>query len=159
MRNLIRMAATAGLAVAVVGMVAGPASGHQLDRAQITCAIVSGTFHDFGVHDHPIVWQVQIGNSAAQTVATLETPHAFVGSGSASADISTLTGQLAGTTATVQAFATWPGGQSATTSASLTCGVPTTREIGTPTPAPSVAGVEAVAPAAVAVPAAARFTG
>jgi hypothetical protein len=144
------------LVAAMVALVAGPAAGHVLDRTTITCSTVSGTFHDFGIHEHPIVWHVQVGAAAPQTVATTETPAAFIGSGTATADITGLTGGLNGATATVQAFATWPGGQSAVQSAELTCGVPTQVggiQVEAPAAAPSVA------PAAVPVPAAAHFTG
>ena len=160
MRSLARVAAipvcVGVLVAAVLAVAAGPAAGHLLDRTTISCSTVSGTFHDFGIHDHPIVWHLQIGSAAPQAVATTETPAAFVGSGTATADITVLTGLLNGTTATVQAFATWPGGQSAAQSAELTCGVPA--QVGgirveAPAAAPSVA------PAAVPVPAAARFTG
>ena len=80
----------------------------------------------------------------------------FVGSGTATADISALTSQLNGATATVQAFATWPGGQSATQSAELTCGVPV-QVSGEHSEAPAAA--PAAAPVAVPVQAAATFTG
>ena len=160
MRNVIRIAATTALAVAVAAMVAGPAAGHQLDQAQISCASVSGAFHDFGAHDHPIVWHVQVGAGAPETVAAVETPHAFGGTGTATADISGLTNQLNGSTALVTAFATWPGGQSTTTSATVTCGVPiSVGGIVTQAPAPEATASLAPAAAAVPVPAAARFTG
>jgi hypothetical protein len=93
-------------------------------------------------------------------------PNAFVGSGTANADLSAMTDQLHGSTATVEAFATWPGGQSATTSASVTCGVPLVSPATSP---PQVGGIETTAPGssgvstlvvpAAPVPAAATFTG
>ncbi|HZP30850.1 MAG TPA: hypothetical protein VFC99_18015 [Acidimicrobiia bacterium] len=160
MTNLIRVVAAAVFTGAVVAMVAGAASGHELDRTSITCTTVSGTFHDFGAHDHPIVWHVKLGAGASATVATTETPAAFVGAGTASADIAALTATLDGATATVTAYATWPGGQSAATTASVTCGTPAVAP-------PQVGGIETQAPvaapsvlaAATPVPAAARFTG
>jgi hypothetical protein len=59
----------------------------------------------------------------------------------------------------VQAFATWPGGQSSTQTAELTCGVPTQVggiEVTAPSAVPSV---PTVAPVAVPVQAAVTFTG
>jgi hypothetical protein len=129
---------------------------------------VSATFTDFGASDHPIVWHAQVGGGPSQTVATTESPPGFVGSGVASADITALTDQLNGSTATVSVFATWPGGQSATTSAQLTCGTPRvspTAPTTSTTLGAQVGGIEATAPAssavvaAVPVPAAATFTG
>jgi hypothetical protein len=160
MKTLIRIAATTVFAATVIAMVAGPAAGHQLDHAQITCASVTGSFHDFGPQDHPIVWHVHVGTGAPQIVSAVESPPAFLGTGTATADITTLTNQLNGATATVTAFATWPGGQSATTSASVTCGVPVSVG-GIVTPAPVSAAPASVAPAsaAVPVPAAVHFTG
>ncbi len=152
MTKLIRLASAVTLAIAVVALLAGPAAGHELDRATLTCSGVSGTFHDFTAQEHPIVWHVQVGNATPQVVATTESPSAFVGSGTAAADITALTSQLNGTTATVQAFATWPGGQSATQSAELTCGVPVQVSA-------EKATTPATAPAAAPVQAAATFTG
>jgi hypothetical protein len=160
MRHLLRIAATTMFAATVIAMVAGPAAGHELDRTEITCNSVSGSFHDFGPQDHPIVWHVQVGTGAPQTVGTVESPHAFVGTGTAMADITTLTNQLNGATATVSAFATWPGGQSAATSATVTCGVPVSvGGIAVPAPASGAPASVAPASAAVPVPAAVHFTG
>ena len=160
MNILIRIAATTVFTATVIAMVAGPAAAHQLDHAQITCTSVSGSFQDFGPQDHPIVWHVQVGTGAPQTVSTVESPPAFLGTGMATADITTLTNQLNGATATVSAFATWPGGQSTTTSTTVTCGVPVSVG-GIVTPAPTSEAPASVAPAsaAVPVPAAVHFTG
>ena len=156
MTKLIRSAAAVAFGVALIAMLAGPAEGHESSTMSITCSTVSGTFGNFATGNHPIVWHVQVGSGAVQTVVTTETPPAFLGSGSATADITALTAPLNGTTATVQAFATWPGGQSATQTAELTCGVPT-QVGGIEVTAPSAA--PAVAPVAVPVQAAATFTG
>jgi hypothetical protein len=159
MTKLSRSAAVAAFAIILVVMLASPAVGHESSAMSITCSTVSGTFDHFTAGNHPIVWHVHVGAGATQTVATTETPPAFVGSGSATAGISAVTAQLNGTPATVRAFATWPGGQSATQAAELTCGVPT-QVGGIEVTAPSaVAAVPAVAPVAVPVPAAATFTG
>jgi hypothetical protein len=171
MKTLIRLAVGAALVAGVVPLLAGPASGHELSGATITCTQVSGTFHDFAPTDHPIVWHVQLGAGAFQAVATTESPPAFVGSGTATADISALTDQLHGSSATVKAFATWSQGQSATATAVLTCGIPQLSPITSPTTSPpaQVGGIEATAPGstgvstlvvpATPIPAAATFTG
>ena len=171
MKNLFRLAAGLAVAVGVVPLLAGPATGHDLSGATITCGTVSGTFHDFAASDHPIVWHVKVGNGSFQTAATVESPSKFVGSGSATANVSAMTDQLHGTSATVQAFATWPSGQSATTSAVLTCGVLAVSPVTVPpttTSPPQVSAAEASAPpagvnplvsAATPVSGAPRFTG
>jgi len=164
MKTLIRLVVGAALAAGIVPLLAGPASGHQLSGTTINCAQVSGTFHDFGPSDHPIVWHVNVGSNGWQTFTATESPQTFVGTGTATADITAMTDELHGSSATVEAFATWPGDQSATTSATVTCGVP---QVGPATP-PQVGGIEATAPGtsgvstlvapAAPVPAAARFT-
>jgi hypothetical protein len=164
--KLIRLVIGAAIAAGIVPLLAGDASGHQMTGTTISCAGVSGHFTDFGSADHPIVWHVDVAGSGFQAVATSETPDNFVGSGTASADISAMTSGLHGTSATVQAFATWPGGQSATTSAMVTCGVPLVSPVTSP---PQVGGIQATAPGsagvstlvvpAAPVPAAATFTG
>jgi hypothetical protein len=142
-----------------------------LSGASITCSTVSGTFNGFRASDHPIVWHVRVGNGSFQSAATVESPSSFVGSGSASANISAMTDQLHGTSATVQAFATWASGQSATTSALLTCGVAVSPATASPTTtsppqvsagavtAPTSASVSPLASAAAPVSGAPRFTG
>ncbi len=148
MKQLMRVAVAVTIAAGVPALLAGPASGHDLSASALTCTEVSGTFHDFTAGEHPIVWHVQVAGGAYQSVATTESPAAFVGSGSATADITTLTSVLNGTTATVRAYAAWPGGQSATQSVDLTCGLPV-----------QVEAAHSEAPAAAAVQAAATFTG
>jgi hypothetical protein len=170
MKTPIRLAVGLALVCALVSLLAGSASGHGVNGTSLSCAQVTGTFQDFTAGDHPIVWNVQIGDGAPQTVATVETPPDFVGTGTATAAISALTDQLNGAPATVHAFATWPGGQSATLSAQLTCGslpvVTTTLappQVAATVPPPQVGGIEVTAPsvasAAAAVPAAPSFTG
>jgi hypothetical protein len=170
MKTSIRLAVGLALVGALVPLLSGSASGHEVNGTSLSCAQVTGTFQDFTAGDHPIVWNVQIGNGAPQPVATVEAPPGFVGTGTATAAISTLTDQLNGATATVQAFATWPGGQSATLSAQLMCGSPpaVTTTVAPPqvtatVPPPQVGGIEVTAPSvasvAAAVPAAPSFTG
>jgi hypothetical protein len=165
MKRLLYLGFGVALASATVAFLAGPASGHQLSGATISCDEVSGTFHDFGASEHPLVWHVRVGPGSFQAVSTAESPPNFVGSGTATANISAMTTDLHGSSATVNAFATWPGGQSATTSATVTCGVP----VATVPLSPQVGGIEATAPGssgvstlvtpAAPVPAAANFTG
>ena len=158
MKTLIRVAVGVAVTAGLIPLLASAASGHQPSTPTVACASVSATFTDFGASDRPIVWHVQVGGGPSQTVATTESPPGFVGSGAASADIAALTDQLNGSTATVSVFATWPGGQSATTSTQLTCGTspasPTAPTTST-TLGPQVSGIEATAPASsTAVPAA-----
>ncbi len=103
------------VAVLALGALAVAASAHRETTApSITCASVSASFADFGQLDHPVVWQVRIGNGAFQAVAT----HDFVGpSGTASADISNLTAILQGVPTVIQVFVTWPGHTGNTVSA------------------------------------------
>jgi hypothetical protein len=185
MKTLLRLTFVMALATGgVVPLFAGGASAHSLTGTTISCSTVSGTFQDFAATDHPIVWHVKVGNGSFQTVATTESPSAFVGTGTAKADISAMADALHGVSGTVEAFATWPGQQSATTSQTLVCGTavspvtlpPTTSTPPTTaaptlaaptTPAPSeVAGVTATRPAAAtavspatAVAISPRFTG
>jgi hypothetical protein len=171
MKRLVYLAFGAAVAVATLAVLAGPASGHEFSGATITCNGVSGAFHDFGASDHPVTWHVKVGTGSFQAVATAESPPNFTGSGTATADISTMTAELHGSSATVQAFATWPSGQSATTSAVLTCGTPELAPVSAPpsTAPPQVSGIQATAPGssgvstlvtpAAPVPAAANFTG
>ena len=169
MKRLLRLAAGFAVAAGVVPLLAGPASGHTLSSATITCSAVSGTFDGFNsASSHPIVWHIAVGAGSFQEVTTTESPPNFVGSGTATADISALTDQLHAASATVKAFATWPTGQSATESQVLTCGTPEVSPLTFPptTLQPQVSAGEATAPVsplaspASAVPGAApRFTG
>jgi hypothetical protein len=149
MKALFRLVFTLALAAGVAPLLTGSASGHSLSGTTISCSAVSGTFRDFTASDHPIVWQVKVGGGSFQTVATTEAPVAFVGTGTATASIGALTDELHGASATVQAFATWPTGQSATTSQVITCGAEVSPVTSPPTTtlAPEVSAGEAIAPA------------
>ena len=168
MKNPLRLAVGIALAAGTLLILAGPVSGHEATGTTITCSQVSGTFQGFQASDHPIVWHVRVGAGSFQTVATVESPSNFVGSGSATAGISALTDQQHGTSATVQTFATWSTGQSATTSQMLTCGTPAVSPAtaqpqvsASEVTAPTNGGVSplAAAPAAPVPGAAPRFTG
>ena len=168
MKTLIRLLVGAAMVAGLVPVFASAASGHDTTGTTISCASVSGTFTDFQASEHPIVWHVEVTGDPFQTVATVESPSGFVGTGTASADITALTDPLNGSPGTVTAFATWPGGQSATTSEQVTCGTApaTLATPATPTVPVQVGGISATAPAATPgataatpVTAAASFTG
>lgn len=104
---------------------AGTAFAHFEQSATISCSTVTGSFTEFGSGDHPIVWHVSVGGGAFQTVATTEQPPGFVGTGTATGDVTALTKAIGPAGATVSYYATWPGGQSATTTTQLAdCGSP-----------------------------------
>jgi hypothetical protein len=151
MKILSRLALGFALAVGLVPLLAGSASGHSLSGTEITCSTVSGTFNDFTAADHPIVWHVKVGDGSFATATTTESPAAFVGTGVASANVTSMTDTLQGKSATVQVFATWSTGQSDTTSATLTCGTavsPITAAPPVTAVQPQVSAGEATAPAA-----------
>jgi hypothetical protein len=104
---------------------AGTAFAHNEDSASINCSSVSGSFTQFGATDHPIVWHVSVAGGAFQAVATVESPPGFVGSGTASGDVATLTQAIGPAGSAVSYYANWPGGQSPTSTAQLAnCGGP-----------------------------------
>ena len=164
--------AAGGAIVAILGVFAlgGSASAHVASEVNITCSSVSGTITDTATpndNDHPITWNVKVGDASFQVVASTETPLTPGPNESTrvTADISALTATLNGTTATVSAFASWPSGQSDVFSSPLTCG--TAPAVVSPPVAASPQTVEvspavaerAAAPAAVPVAVAPRFTG
>ena len=140
--------------VAVVVLVAfalalaftGTALAHNQDSASATCTSVSGTFSQFGSADHPIVWHVAVDGGAFRAVATTEHPASFVGTGTATAGIAALTTAFGPAGGSVTFYATWPGGQSATTTVHLPeCDAPpTTVPPPTTAPPPSPPGPPAV---------------
>jgi hypothetical protein len=104
---------------------AGTAFAHYQQSAIVSCSTVSGTFTAFGAADHPIVWHVAVDGGAFQAVATTEHPAGFVGTGTASGDVTALTKAIGPAGATVSFYATWPGGRSATQSTRLSsCDAP-----------------------------------
>lgn len=116
---------------------AGTAFAHYEQSGTVDCSTVSGTFTQFGSADHPIVWHVAVDGGAFQAVATTEHPVGFVGTGSATADISGLTKAIGPAGGTVSSFATWPGGGSATQTAHLAmCHAPPVPPPTTSPPAP-----------------------
>jgi hypothetical protein len=153
------------LAVAVSGafLLVGSASANDLTGTTITCSEVSGSFVEFVKVDHPIVWHVKVNDGQFQTLPTTETPPGFIGAGTATADISSLTSGFAGQSVTVQAFASWTAHQSQTVTETVTCDSPpssttTTTSAPPTTTVPVIVGGEIVnAPTAVVVEPA--FTG
>ncbi len=133
MAKLWKLVAVVGAGLGVFALMVPASSANELKAVTINCTEVSGSFIDFVPVDHPIVWHVRVGNGAFQALPTTETPPGFIGSGTASADISALTSNLNGATVTVEAFATWVAHTSATTSESVTCGTAPTTTTAPPT--------------------------
>ena len=162
MSRIIALACVLAAALAGALLIVGSASANDLKGTSITCTEVSGSFVDFVKVDHPIVWHVSVNGGAFQALPTTETPAGFIGSGTATADISALTSGFGGQSVTVKAFATWTAHTSPTLTQSVTCDAPPTS---TPTTAPpttttipvTVGGEIVTAPTAVV--AAPSFTG
>ncbi len=162
MSKILTLASVIAVALCTTLLLVGPASANVITGSSISCTTVSGTFIEFVTADHPIVWHVKIGAGDFQTVTTTETPPGFIGSGTASADISSLTSGFAGQTITVQAFAQWATSKSSTITEQVTCdSPPSTTTTTAPPPTTTipviVGGVVVTAPTAVVVEPA--FTG
>ncbi len=150
-RPTAKVAVLVFVALALTLAFSGAAFAHNQDSASLDCATVSGAFSQFGAADHPIVWHVAVDGGGFQSVPTTESPPGFVGAGSATAGISSRTATIGAGGGTVQAFAQWPGGQSATTTAHLgPCNPPPTTPTTTPTP-PTTGGAPPPAPPPIAV--------
>jgi hypothetical protein len=147
-----------------------PAGAHELSGFTVTCTSVSATVADTGTpdfNDHPMVWNVRVGTGNFVVVPTTEQ----VGPGDnevtvVTGDISALTAALAGETVTVEAFVSFPSGNLATVTATVTCGAPavspTTETPNVGNESVQVSPTEVNAPAAVAPAAVAvqpTFTG
>jgi hypothetical protein len=132
---------------------AGTAFAHNQESSTVSCDSVSGSFTQFAASDHPIVWHVSVDGGAFQAVATTESPAGFVGSGTASAGIATLTKAIGPSGGNVSYYAAWPGGQTGTTTAHLsTCDTPPTTPPTTPPPtSPPPTSPHAPPPIAVVV--------
>ena len=114
MAKILTLVGAIVVAVATTFVLVGSVGANEITGTTITCTEVSGNFIEFVKVDHPIVWNVKINSGSFQTVTTTETPPGFIGSGTASADISSLTSGFAGQTITVSAFAQWATGKSST---------------------------------------------
>jgi len=166
-----RAGAACAAVAALVATWALPAGAHEISGFTVSCATVSATVADTGtpdVDDHPMVWNVRVGSGDFQTVPSTETNVGAPGEDvvSVSGDISSLTETLAGATATVEAFVSWPNGTLPAMTGTVTCGTPPTTigegpqvspEVVTRPTASAVSPAVAVAPNAVAV--APRLTG
>jgi hypothetical protein len=136
-RHSAKLGVLVFVAFALTLAFAGTAFAHNQESSTVGCASVSGTFTQFAASDHPIVWHVAVDGGAFQAVGTTETPAGFVGTGTASASIATLTKAIPQSGGTVSYFAAWPGGQSTTTAAHLSaCDTPPTTPATTSPPGP-----------------------
>ena len=82
------------LIVSSVFLFAGTAGAHTGQVVSADCTQASASFSDFAATDHPISFQVSVLGGPTQSVAAVESPPNFVGAGTASADISSLTAVL-----------------------------------------------------------------
>jgi hypothetical protein len=132
-RPAVKVGVLVLVAFALTLAFAGTAFAHNQDSASISCSSVSGSFTQFGATDHPIVWHVSVAGGAFQAIASVESPPGFVGSGTATANIATLTDAIGPAGSAVSYYADWPGGRSPTSTAQLAnCGGP-------PAPPPTTA--------------------
>ena len=166
-----RAGAACAAVAALVTTWAVPAGAHESSAFTVSCTTVTATVADTGtpdVNDHPMVWNVRVGGGDFQVVPSTETNVGAPGEDvvNVSGDISSLTQNLAGATATVEAFVSWANGTLPAMTGTVTCGTPPTTivegsqvspEVVTRPTAPAVSPAVAAAPSAVAV--APRLTG
>ena len=131
---------------------AGTAVAHEGDIVSADCTSVSASFVDFASTDHPISFSVSVAGGASQTVAGVESPPAFEGAGTATADISALTATLDGTSGSLSVYAFWNGGQTATATYTVTCGTPTPPPPTPPPPTPPTPPAPPAPPVPTVVP-------
>jgi len=113
-------------------VMAGTASAHTGEIVNANCSSVSASFSGFHAEDQPIAFAVDVDASGYQTVAAVESPPGFVGSGTASADISSLTSKVTDGSLSVYAF--WPDGRTETVTTELSCSTPPTTTTTSPPP-------------------------
>ncbi len=101
-----------------------PAFAHDGEVVSADCTTASATFQSFEQGDHPISFEVSVNGAGFENVAAVESPPSFIGAGTATADITSVTAALHGTPGDVSVYAVWPGGQTAVSSYTLTCGEP-----------------------------------
>ena len=155
MSKILTLVSAVAIALVSTFLLVGPASANLISSTSISCTTVSGTFIEFVTVDHPIVWHVKINGGSFQAVTTTENPPGFIGSGSATADISSLTSGFAGQTITVTAFAQWSTGSSSQVTEQVTCdSPPSTTTTTTTAPPPTTTIPVIVAPEVVNAPAA-----
>ena len=124
------------LIVSSVFLFAGTAGAHTGEVVSADCAHASASFSDFAATDHPISFQVSVLGGPFQNVAAVESPPNFVGVGTATADISSLTGVLQGSSGSIAVFAEWSAGRTVTATVTVTCGTPPPPSTTTPPPPP-----------------------
>jgi hypothetical protein len=122
------------LIVSSVFLFAGTAGAHTGQVISADCAQASASFSDFAATDHPISFQVSVLGGPTQSVAAVESPPNFVGPGSATADISSLTAVLQGSPGSFVVFAEWSAGRTDTATVTVTCGTPPPPSTTTPPP-------------------------
>ena len=127
------------LIVSSVFLFAGTAGAHTGQVISADCTQASASFSDFAATDHPISFQVSVLGGPTQSVAAVESPPNFVGAGTASADISSLTAVLRGSPGSIVVFAEWSAGRTDTATVTVTCGTPPPPSTTTPPPPPSTA--------------------
>jgi hypothetical protein len=124
------------LIVSSVFLFAGTAGAHTGQVISADCTQASASFSDFAATDHPISFQVSVLGGPTQSVAAVESPPNFVGAGTASADISSLTAVLHGSPGSIVVFAEWSAGRTDTATVTVTCGTPPPPSTTTPPPPP-----------------------
>ena len=122
------------LIVSSVFVFAGTAGAHTGQVISADCAQANASFSDFAATDHPISFQVSVLGGPSQSVVAVESPPNFVGAGTATADISSLTAVLHGSSGTIAVFAEWSAGRTDTASLTVTCGTPPPPSTTTPPP-------------------------
>ena len=122
------------LIVSSVVVFAGTAGAHTGQVISADCAQANASFSDFAATDHPISFQVSVLGAPPQSVAAVESPPNFVGTGTATADISSLTAVLKGSSGSVAVFAEWSAGRTDTATVTVTCGTPPPPSTNTPPP-------------------------
>ena len=124
------------LIVSSVFLFAGTAGAHTGQVISADCTQASASFSDFAATDHPISFQVSVLGGPTQSVAAVESPPNFVGAGTATADISSLTAVLHGSPGSIVVFAEWSAGRTDTATVTVTCGTQTPSPPSTTTPPP-----------------------
>ena len=132
-RNLLAISVLV-LIVSSVVVFAGTAGAHTGQVISADCAQANASFSDFAATDHPISFQVSVLGGPSQSVAAVESPPNFVGAGTATADISSLTAVLKGSSGSVAVFAEWSAGRTDTATVTVTCGTPPPPSTTTPPP-------------------------
>jgi hypothetical protein len=125
------------LIVSSVFVFAGTAGAHTGQVVSADCTQANASFSDFAATDHPIAFQVSVSGGPSQSVAAIESPPNFVGAGTATADISSLTAVLHGSSGTIAVFAEWSAGRTDTATVTVTCGTPPPPSTTTPPPPPT----------------------